>query len=211
VITFQEVAAVDCEGIMKTSGPKETRDYTVKNAKKPLHALQMTASTTGGKENQLVGGRRLLATQCHVQQPEEAMKVLPRELVVERSDGPPTKKAASPKKIIASDLTSEEDGPSERYWQVLAERRKMALEETLKENQSLHERIELLKEENATLKSLVAESTEVIEVLNLIIDEAKAEGKFLDDELESTNECEEGATVVKEKEEEVKEAVAKNK
>lgn len=58
-------------------------------------------------------------------------------------------------------------GPSETYWEVLAERRRKALEEALIENSTLHEEMELLRKENETLKQALSEATDVIDVLNV--------------------------------------------
>lgn len=58
-------------------------------------------------------------------------------------------------------------GPSENYWKLLSEERRKALEETLNENQILHQKCTLLEAENETLKQALQEATEVINVLNV--------------------------------------------
>lgn len=58
-------------------------------------------------------------------------------------------------------------GPSEAFWEVIAERRRKALEETLNENTFLHEKIELLQRENELLKRNLSEATEIIEGLKV--------------------------------------------
>jgi len=50
------------------------------------------------------------------------------------------------KSITVKDLTSDES-PGEHYWEILAGKRREALEETLEENKYLHERIESLESE----------------------------------------------------------------
>ncbi|PSN36610.1 hypothetical protein C0J52_21294 [Blattella germanica] len=55
--------------------------------------------------------------------------------------------------ITAKDLTTEEP-PSEVYWKILAERRRVALDETLKENLVLHEKLELLEQEKETIRKI---------------------------------------------------------
>nr|CAD7429067.1 unnamed protein product [Timema monikensis] len=65
----------------------------------------------------------------------------------------------------SSDISS---GPSEKYWEVLAERRRVALEETLKENQKLHDTIALLKEECSEYKQLLKDSEDLVETLKLV-------------------------------------------
>jgi geminin len=73
-------------------------------------------------------------------------------------------------KITITDLTSEEP-PSENYWQLLAEKRRIALEECLEENRTFHERIQLLEEGKEVTEQMLAESRSLVEVLEEIIGE----------------------------------------
>ncbi|XP_076233199.1 geminin DNA replication inhibitor isoform X2 [Calliopsis andreniformis] len=73
-------------------------------------------------------------------------------------------------KIEVEDLTSEA-GPSENYWEVLAERRRIALEDALEENKELSERVERLEEENRIYKEMLDESRALVEVLQEMIGE----------------------------------------
>lgn len=59
--------------------------------------------------------------------------------------------------------------PSENYWQLLAERRRVALADTLEENKTLRQRIEKLKEENHEYKEMLDETKTLIEVLQVIL------------------------------------------
>ncbi|CAG2054123.1 unnamed protein product [Timema podura] len=88
------------------------------------------------------------------------------------------------KKIIieVEDLTSEA-GPSEKYWEVLAERRRVALEETLKENQKLHDTIALLKEECSEYKQLLKDSEDLVETLKELLGYEENEMGDQDDSL----------------------------
>nr|CAD7201023.1 unnamed protein product [Timema douglasi] len=88
------------------------------------------------------------------------------------------------KKIIieVEDLTSEA-GPSEKYWEVLAERRRVALEETLKENQKLHDTITLLKEECSEYKQLLKDSEDLVETLKELLGYEENEMGDQDDSL----------------------------
>lgn len=61
------------------------------------------------------------------------------------------------------------DGPSEGYWEILAERRRVALDAALKENEELHQRIALLEEENAQCKLLLDETRHLVETLTVIL------------------------------------------
>lgn len=58
-------------------------------------------------------------------------------------------------------------GPSEHYWETLAERRRVALEKALKENEQQHERISLLEQENEQYKVLLDEAKTVIETFQV--------------------------------------------
>ncbi|XP_076654650.1 geminin DNA replication inhibitor isoform X2 [Halictus rubicundus] len=62
-------------------------------------------------------------------------------------------------------------GPSENYWEVLAERRRIALEDALEENKELSDRAEKLEEENRVYKEMLDESRALIEVLQDMLGE----------------------------------------
>ncbi|CAG9101975.1 hypothetical protein JYU34_006006 [Plutella xylostella] len=66
--------------------------------------------------------------------------------------------------ITADDLCNPE-GPSEKYWQVLAEKRQVALQEVLEENEQLRQIIENLKEENAQFKQMLEEANSFVEII----------------------------------------------
>lgn len=73
-------------------------------------------------------------------------------------------------KITAEDLIS--DTPSERYWEALAEKRRIALEETLNENQELYERIATLENEVKESKAMLAEARSLVEVMTELLEES---------------------------------------
>lgn len=56
---------------------------------------------------------------------------------------------------------------SENYWQVLAEKRQDALDESLEENHKLVAENVALKEENRIVKEMLNESRSLIEVLQV--------------------------------------------
>ncbi|KAF9797383.1 hypothetical protein SFRURICE_005859 [Spodoptera frugiperda] len=66
--------------------------------------------------------------------------------------------------ITVDDLTNPE-GPSEKYWQLLAEKRQVALQEALDENEKLRKIIEDLKEENTLFKQMLEEANSFVEVI----------------------------------------------
>lgn len=83
--------------------------------------------------------------------------------------------------IELEDLTSEA-GPSEQYWEVLAERRRIALEDALDENKELTERVARLEEEKRTYKEMLDETRALVEVLQEMIGEDRSDiNNSLDD------------------------------
>ncbi|XP_020814936.1 geminin [Drosophila serrata] len=78
------------------------------------------------------------------------------------------------KPITAEDLTSESE-PGENYYKLLAEQRRLALEDSLTENRHLHERIEGLEEEMDTMRQELDEAKNLVEVLKEICDEDNSE------------------------------------
>jgi hypothetical protein len=57
--------------------------------------------------------------------------------------------------------------PSENYWQLLAEQRRIALEKCLEENRTLHERLQRLEEVKEVAEQMLAESRSLVEVLKV--------------------------------------------
>lgn len=58
-------------------------------------------------------------------------------------------------------------GPSEKYWEVIAERRRKALEDVLEQNRNLHSVIMALEEENLSCKKLLEETTDLVKTLKV--------------------------------------------
>ncbi|CAG5089550.1 Protein of unknown function [Cotesia congregata] len=77
-------------------------------------------------------------------------------------------------KIEVEDLTSEA-GPSEDYWQVLAERRRIALDDALEENKALTQRVAKLEEEKKIYKEMLDETRALVEVLQEMIGEDRSD------------------------------------
>ncbi|XP_076627595.1 geminin DNA replication inhibitor isoform X1 [Colletes latitarsis] len=140
--------------------------------RKSLHVLQPAAND---KEN-LVGGGRMLRSalsaketvksELHDKKKQDDSK---RKKITFRDKGVQTARGDKIK-IEVEDLTSEA-GPSENYWEVLAERRRIALEDALEENKELFDRIEKLEEENHVYKEMLDESRALVEVLQEMIGE----------------------------------------
>lgn len=64
----------------------------------------------------------------------------------------------------AYDLMVNEEVPTE-YWKQLAEQRRVALETALKENEQLHEQLELLSAENKHLQTIADQALPLAELL----------------------------------------------
>ncbi|XP_031844661.1 geminin DNA replication inhibitor isoform X2 [Nomia melanderi] len=127
------------------------------------------------KEN-LVGGGRMLRSALST---KEALK--PEVTEKSKHDATKRKKVTLKDKAVQTargdkikieveDLTSEA-GPSENYWEVLAERRRIALEDALEENKELSDRVESLEEENRVYKEMLDESRALVEVLQEMLGE----------------------------------------
>ncbi|XP_054730644.1 geminin isoform X1 [Anastrepha obliqua] len=104
------------------------------------------------------------------------------ETRVSETQTSPQKKVGGVEKttITAEDLTSEES-PGELYWEHLAEKRRVALDETLSENKRLHERIEGLEAELDTSRQMLSEARNLVEVLTEMLNENEAEREIESD------------------------------
>ncbi|XP_078044721.1 geminin DNA replication inhibitor isoform X2 [Augochlora pura] len=157
-------------GGTKVSGAKTVASED--KVRPSLHVLQPTATD---KENLVGGGRMLrsaLATK-EVLKPEITEK--PKHDTTKRKKVSVKDKAVQTArgdkiKIEVEDLTSEA-GPSENYWEVLAERRRIVLEDALEENKELSDRVEKLEEENRLYKEMLDESRALVEVLQDMLGE----------------------------------------
>ncbi|XP_043526757.1 geminin isoform X2 [Frieseomelitta varia] len=147
---------------------------------KPGGGTKLSAAKTGAvepaatdKEN-LVGGGRMLRSAKEtvknevVEKPKNDEKAK-RKKVVLKDKAVQTSRGGKIK-IEVEDLTSEA-GPSENYWEVLAERRRIALQDALEDNKELTERVEKLEEENRIYKEMLDESRTLVEVLQEMLGE----------------------------------------
>ncbi|KAG6800110.1 geminin isoform X1 [Apis mellifera caucasica] len=142
--------------------------------RKSLHVLQPAATD---KENLVGGGRRMLrsalpAKETIKNEVKEKPKIdeKPKRKKIVLKDKAVQTARGGKIKIEVEDLTSEA-GPSENYWEVLAERRRIALEDALEDNRELTERVETLEEENRIYKEMLDESRALVEVLQEMIGE----------------------------------------
>lgn len=76
--------------------------------------------------------------------------------------------------VTEQDLTSTE-GPSEKYWESLAESRRRALEDSLCENEGLHNRVRSLEDELNVTNEMLEQARGLVEVLKEMLEENEAE------------------------------------
>lgn len=81
--------------------------------------------------------------------------------------------SSSDRETVVKMLTTDE--PSFEYWKLLAEERRVALDEVMKENLEFCQEMARLKEENRRLKRLADEGRELARILQLTLDEDKTE------------------------------------
>lgn len=77
-------------------------------------------------------------------------------------------------KITEEDLTTEGE-PSEGYWKVLAEKRRVALDISLQENEELFERVNSLEDELETSRKMLDESRNLVEILTEMLQEEEGD------------------------------------
>ncbi|KAJ8721968.1 hypothetical protein PYW08_004370 [Mythimna loreyi] len=136
---------------MSTQEPQETTRVT----RRSLKTLQHTASD---RENLVGRPSKSLKHQLSQESPPADVEVKRKNLSTKETQ------ANLDTKITVDDLTNPE-GPSEKYWELLAEKRQVALQDALDENEKLRKIIEDLKEENALFKQMLEEANSFVEVI----------------------------------------------
>ncbi|CAI6363776.1 unnamed protein product [Macrosiphum euphorbiae] len=63
------------------------------------------------------------------------------------------------------------NGPNEKYWEVIADRRRKVLEEVLEQNRKLHTIVMALEEENTCCKKLLKQITDLVNTLKEVLNE----------------------------------------
>ncbi|CAH1733111.1 geminin-like [Aphis gossypii] len=165
---------------MKTLNTVANEEASKKGMRKFLHNLQPSSA---GKEN-LVGAGR---TPQDIAIDGKTIKSEPNfdetEVCVQETSSVSKVNPSLYQKLLTEDLTSVA-GPSEKYWEVIAERRRKALEEVLEENEKLQAMIIALEEENKTCKLLIENTTELVNTLKQVMNENQTS----DDDDEPCNE-----------------------
>ncbi|XKL61743.1 hypothetical protein PGB90_001576 [Kerria lacca] len=152
------------------------KEMNIRNSFKPVKKCVPIIKTeaAGDKENCINGNQGTQATGSDKVKIDDAQDKVKKTIVEVEFEEKKTKQKEeciyNNKKHILTDITCEEE-PSEHYWEILAEKRRIALQESLNETAILHKTIELLEKENNTLKQALTEATAAIEVLNEIVAE----------------------------------------
>lgn len=147
----------------------------LKNTRKTLKVLQNVATD---KEN--LAGRPVLDKISRLKGALELTNNTAETAKRKKIDTRSTQTSPGKKSVTVEDLT-ESDAPSSTYWELLAEKRRQALEATLEENQHLHERIEGLESELDTSRKMLEETKNLVEVLTEMLNENEAEKEIEND------------------------------
>ncbi|KAJ8679519.1 hypothetical protein QAD02_015306 [Eretmocerus hayati] len=140
--------------VLTRSDPKKAADKKIDLVKAPKNDLKLSKLTP--KDN--TKGVKVVPKES-----KKSGRIFKDTAVQTDSQNEKLKKV----EISSEDLTSEA-GPSENYWEVLAERRGVALQDALEENQRLSERIKVYKE-------MLEESRALVDVLKDMIGEDRNE------------------------------------
>lgn len=166
--------------LIPVESPAEQEEHQ-KNARKLLRNVQnvptMDKENVGKLKVPAYLAQKELAKKTLFSDAMEAIELKRKKTTVQSqsSQTSPEKLPTTIKsKITVEDLTSE-DGPSEQYWEVLAERRRLALEESLAENMELYEKVNSLEEELSLSKEMLQEARNLVEVLTEMLQEGEAE------------------------------------
>lgn len=136
---------------MSSHEPQES----IRITRRSLKTLQHSAND---RENLVGRPTKGLKHQLSQESPGESVEVKRKNLLSKETQ------ANLDTKISEDDLTNPK-GASEKYWQILAEKRQLALQDALDENEKLRKTIEELKEENASLKQMLEEANSFVEII----------------------------------------------
>ncbi|XP_055540733.1 geminin [Wyeomyia smithii] len=155
----QEERQKSCRKLLKEVQNVSTMDK--ENAGKPTKLQNFLAKKELIKKTLLVDPRDVI---------EQKRKKLVHSQASQTS---PEKKVAKAKPTVTEeDLTSME-GPSAVYWEILAEKRRQALEESLRENEELHEEAAAFREEKAAYQEEIAALKEELNLSREMLEEAR--------------------------------------
>ncbi|XP_020290951.1 uncharacterized protein LOC109858273 isoform X2 [Pseudomyrmex gracilis] len=185
---------------MKTGTGMEPSVTTEEKVRKSLQELQPSATD----KEVLVGGNRIKSSQQSkdVKSKRDVQKSKPKRIQKSKSTSKLLKKTTKDeavqteqiqREIDTDDLTSiDAPGTSERFWELLAERRRLALKNALEENKELveklnrsEERNKKLQEEKRVYKEMYDETVALVEVLQEMINEGR--NTAINNSLEDTN------------------------
>ncbi|CAG9798127.1 unnamed protein product [Chironomus riparius] len=149
----------------------------IKNTRKVFNNLQKLGSQVGTDKENLIGrspayiAKESLVKKASLDIEQEVKRKSPAPTTSKSSQTSPALEPG--KSITTEDLTS--DKPvNQHYWEVLAEKRREALQETLVENQELYERIANLEDELNHSKSMLEEARDLVTVLTEMLEEKES-------------------------------------
>lgn len=192
-------SSVPSKVFIQVETPAEQQE-NLKNSRKVFNALQKVGSTAVGtdKENLLIGrSPAYIAKESLIKKTtsvDNEVILTPDQTMKRKLPAPSTSKSSqtSPqivkttRRVTVDDLTSEKP-LSDRYWELLAEKRRQALEDTLEENQELYERIANLEDELNQSKNLLEEARDLVTVLTEMLEEKEVCGPNASVETEPTD------------------------
>lgn len=127
------------------------------------------------KEN-LVGRQQALLNQkLTLDSSTPIAKAKKTTLVHQHSQTTESGPSGSAAAVTELDLTSAEEPSSEKYWERLAETRRRALEDSLCENEGLHNRVRSLEDELDVTSEMLEQARSLVEVLKEMLEENETE------------------------------------
>ncbi|XP_059616575.1 geminin [Phlebotomus argentipes] len=172
----------------------ESEDVQQENLKNSRRTFKILQKNAVDKENLV--GRPILSAGKEALTKQKAE--FDEEKIVQKKRKPSTatqhvqtdsEESCDVQQITESDLTSTA-GPSQKYWEILAEKRRVALEDALSENEALHGKIASLNAELDVSRQMLAEAQELVGVLTEMLEENGEEEKA-EESPEDAKECEE--------------------
>ncbi|CAL1261205.1 unnamed protein product [Larinioides sclopetarius] len=185
--------AVPQEQVKKTTSKEETETKASSNKVSKVTKSKKTSTRKGKKQNSadpkqpkmdsfiassstsntifesnLENDRSSVLSDMQLQKSENCVESAESPSFIPRSDASLQDFKDSGIAVSPNMLTC--DKPPESYWEMLAEERRVALEEALRENEQLHDQLQVLEAENSQLKGCLKEAEKLATVLRQALD-----------------------------------------
>jgi len=158
-----------------TTPDKRRSDINTPEKRRPLTPIQ---KKKGSWENEMVGRQKSKsADESSTSKDKSTHKVLSGFIAKRKL----IEKSVQTDNENNADLVTSDD-PSLEYWKLLAEERRVALEEALQENQTLIEKADALQAENNHLNDLLEDAKALAEMINNISEDPDESGIGKDEE-----------------------------